>query len=138
MAIQEIYADIILPLAAAGIYTYRVPQSMRENIIPGMRVIVPFGSKKFYSGIVRKLHQSPPDGFKIRDIESLLDPFPIVNPYQLEVWVWISVYYLCTPGEVMKAALPSGLKAESSTKFYPVKMPDLDILLSAEENIILA
>ena len=138
MAIQDIYADIILPLAAAGMYTYRVPQSMRENIIPGMRVIVPFGSKKFYSGIIRKLHQSPPDGFKIRDIESLLDPFPIVNPYQLEFWEWISEYYLCTPGEVMKAALPSGLKPESTTKFYLVKIPEKDMLLSAEENKILS
>ncbi len=138
MAIQDIYADIILPLAAAGMYTYRVPQSMRENIIPGMRVIVPFGSKKFYSGIVRKLHQSPPDGFKIRDIESLLDPFPIVNPYQLEFWEWISEYYLCTPGEVMKAALPSGLKPESTTKFYLVKIPEKDMLLSDEENKILS
>jgi primosomal protein N' (replication factor Y) len=138
MAIQEIYADIILPLAAAGVYTYRVPQSMRENIISGMRVIVPFGSRKFYSGIVRKLHQSPPDGFKIRDIESLLDPFPIVNPYQLEFWEWISEYYLCTPGEVMKAALPSGLKAESSTKFYLIKIPEKDMMLSAEENKILS
>src|SRR4030042_2974099 len=130
MAIQDIYADIILPLAAAGMFAYRVPQSIRENIIPGMRVIVPFGSKKFYSGIVRKLHQSPPDGFKIRDIESLLDPFPIVNPYQLDFWEWISEYYLCTPGEVMKAALPSGLKAESSTKFYLIKIPEKDMLLS--------
>jgi primosomal protein N' (replication factor Y) len=137
MAIQDVYADIILPLAAAGIYTYRVPQGMKENIMPGMRVIVPFGSRKFYSGIVRKLHQSPPDGFKIRDIESILDHFPIVNPYQFEFWEWISEYYLCTPGEVMKAALPSGLKPESSTRFYLVKIPGKDILLSAEENRIL-
>jgi primosomal protein N' (replication factor Y) len=137
MAIQDIYADIILPLAAAGVYTYRVPENLRENIIPGMRVIVPFGSKKFYSGIVRKLHHSPPDGFKIRNIESLSDPFPIVNPCQLEFWEWISDYYLCTPGEVMKAALPSGLKPESSTKFYLVKITGKNMLLSAEENKML-
>jgi len=138
MSSKDTYADIILPVPAVGMFTYRVPPGLSENIIPGMRVIVPFGSRKFYTGIVRKLHESPPDGFKIRDIESIQDPFPVVNSFQLEFWQWISEYYLCTQGEVMKAALPSGLKPESMTKFYPVKMPDNDMLLSAEENKILA
>jgi primosomal protein N' (replication factor Y) len=137
MAIQDIYADIILPVPAEGIFTYRIPGSIRDNIVPGMRVIVPFGSRKFYTGIVRKVHHTPPDGFKIRDIESVLDPLPIVNSFQMEFWEWISDYYLCQQGEVMKAALPSGLKPESMTRLFLIRMPDKDVLLSAEENRIL-
>jgi primosomal protein N' (replication factor Y) len=137
MAIEDVYADIIMPVPAAGTFTYRIPSSVKENIIPGMRVIVPFGSRKYYSGIVRKIHHSPPGGFKIRDIESTLDPFPIVNSYQLEFWEWISEYYLCTIGEVMNAALPSGLKPESKTEFYLVKKPGKDMILSAEEGKML-
>ena len=134
MANQGIFADIILPLPAAGIFTYHVPDSLKGNIFPGMRVIVPFGSRKFYSGIVKKIHQAPPQGFKIRDIESAVDPFPIVNSYQLEFWEWISGYYLCTLGEVLKAALPSGLKLESETKLFLIRMPGKEIMLSSEES----
>jgi primosomal protein N' (replication factor Y) len=134
MANQDIFADIILPLPTAGIFTYHVPEIMKGNITPGMRVVVPFGSRKFYSGIVKKVHQAPPQGFKIRDIESATDPFPIVNSYQIEFWEWISDYYLCTQGEVLKAALPSGLKTESETKLYLINMPGKDMLLSSEEN----
>lgn len=107
-------------------------------MITGMRVIVPFGSRKFYSGIVKKIHQNPAEGFKIRDIESVMDPFPIVNSFQLEFWEWISDYYLCKQGEVMKAALPSGLKPESETKLYLIKMPGKEMVLSAEENKLIA
>jgi primosomal protein N' (replication factor Y) (superfamily II helicase) len=134
MANQDIFADIILPLPATGIFTYHIPDRMKGNIIPGMRVIVPFGSRKFYSGIVKKIHQDPPQGFKIRDIESAIDPFPVVNSYQLDFWEWISGYYLCTQGEVLKAALPSGLKAESETKLFLMKMPEREMVLSAEES----
>lgn len=135
--LMDSYADIILPLPAAGTFTYRVPDSMKGKIIPGMRVFVPFGSRKFYSGIIKKIHQFPPEGFKIRDIESAIDPFPIVHSFQLEFWEWISGYYVCTQGEVLKAALPSGLKPESETKLYLITMPVKDMLLSAEESKII-
>ena len=137
MANQEIFADIILPLPTAGIFTYRVPDGLTGKIIPGTRVIVPFGSRKFYSGIIKRIHQTPPAGVKVRDIESAVDPFPIVNSHQLKFWEWISGYYLCTQGEVMKAALPSGLKPESETKLFLIRIPEKEVMLSVEENKLL-
>lgn len=134
MVNQDIFADIILPLPVTGMFTYRVPEGMTGKIIPGMRVIVPFGSRKFYSGIIRKVHQTPPQGFKIRDIESVMDHFPIVNSYQLDFWEWISGYYLCTQGEVLKAALPSGLKPESEAKLFLIRKPGEEIMISPEER----
>jgi primosomal protein N' (replication factor Y) len=138
MAIQNTYADIILPVPAEGTFTYRIPENLVDKIIPGIRVIVPFGSRKFYTGIVQKLHNSPPEGFRIRDIDSVHDNIPLVNQYQMEFWEWISDYYLCTEGEVMKAALPSGLKPESITELFLVRAPDENISLSAEEDRILS
>jgi primosomal protein N' (replication factor Y) (superfamily II helicase) len=137
MAVREIYADIILPVPAEGTFTYRIPDGLRDKIAPGMRVIVPFGSRKFYTGIIRRLHDTAAEGFKIREIESVQDIMPVVNSLQMEFWEWISEYYLCTYGEVMKAALPSGLKPESITELFLVRIPDGNMLLSAEENKIL-
>jgi len=137
MANQEVYADIILPIPAEGTFTYRIPEGLIGKVMPGMRVIVPFGSRKFYTGIVRKLNNSPPEGFKIRDIEAVQDIMPIVNPHQMEFWKWISDYYLCTQGEVMKAALPSGLKLESMARLLIERLPNEDEQLTSEEYKIL-
>lgn len=138
MTAKDVYADIILPVPAEGTFTYRIPEDLVDKVVPGMRVIVPFGSRKFYTGIVRKLHNSPPEGFRIRDIESVQDNIPLVNPHQMEFWEWISDYYLCTKGEVMKAALPSGLKPESMSELFLIRYPEKnDIPLSEEENEIL-
>jgi primosomal protein N' (replication factor Y) len=102
------FADIILPLAVRGRFTYRVPKAMSGKIAPGMRVRVPFGGRNLYSGIVCKVHDASPDVKNIRDIVSILDEIPIISGSQLKLWQWISEYYLCNEGEVMKAALPSG------------------------------
>src|SRR4030042_6979963 len=115
MVNKEKFADIILPLAVSGTFTYRVPDKLAAQVKTGMRVIVPFGPRKFYSGIIFKLHHSPPAGFQIREIKSVIDPFPVVNAFQLDFWNWIMEYYLSTPGEVMKASIPAGLKLESET-----------------------
>ncbi|MGL5618804.1 MAG: replication restart helicase PriA [Tannerellaceae bacterium] len=110
------YADIILPLPLDNRYTYRVPADMQAHIGQGYRVIVPFGKKRFYTGIVLNLHDNAPtDGFEMKEIFSLLDEEPIVTPLQLGFWQWIANYYLCKLGDVYKAALPSGLKLESET-----------------------
>lgn len=117
-----LYADVILPLSLQGVYTYSVPADMETSLSAGSRVIVQFGKKKFYTAIVSKVYQ--PDEFKdnIKEITSLLDPHPIVTPLQLKFWEWISSYYICTLGDVFKAALPSALKLESET--YVIANPD--------------
>jgi primosomal protein N' (replication factor Y) len=138
MTAQDVYADIILPVPAEGTFTYRIPDDLTDKVVSGVRVIVPFGSRKFYTGIVRKLHNSPPEGFRIRDIESVQDNIPLVNQHQMEFWEWISDYYLCTKGEVMKAALPSGLKPESMSEIFLIRYPEKnDVPVSEEENKIL-
>ena len=109
------FADIILPLAVKGTFTYIIPDELTEKIVPGSRVLVQFGNTKLYSGIVAGIHDNTPSGINIRSVNRLLDPFPVVNAFQLKFWSWISDYYMCTIGEVMKAALPSDLCLEGVT-----------------------
>ena len=107
------FAETLLPLAIPGTYTYRVPEGMRLSI--GMRVLVPFGRKKIYTAIITSLHDMEPKGYDVKEILGTLDEKPILRHPQLEFWQWISDYYLCSMGEVYKAAVPSGLKVESET-----------------------
>jgi primosomal protein N' (replication factor Y) len=88
---------------------------MQSSLRVGSRVVVPFGRRKFYTAIVTSLTPIAPQGMEIKEISQLLDEEPIVRHPQLKYWEWISDYYLCTIGEVMRAALPSGLKLESET-----------------------
>lgn len=111
------YAQIIIPLPIAGDFTYIVPESMQARIGMGQRVIVPFGKRHYYTGVVAGLSPvAPPDGFQLKEIAILLDDKPIVRPQQIRLWRWMADYYLCTVGEVFKAALPAGLKIESETR----------------------
>ena len=112
----EQYADVILPLPLAGYFTYNIPDELRDQITPGSRVIVQFGVKKFYSALVRTIHTNKPEGYNTKPIEYLIDPLPIVPIECFPFWEWIAGYYHCTIGEVLKAALPSGLKLESETR----------------------
>ena len=107
------FAETLLPLAIPGTYTYRVPEGMRLSI--GMRVLVPFGRKKIFTAIVTSLHDREPKGYDVKEILGTLDDKPILRHPQLEFWQWIADYYLCSMGEVYKAAVPSGLKVESET-----------------------
>jgi primosomal protein N' (replication factor Y) len=109
------FADIILPFAVKGFFTYRIPGELDGRIYPGSRVLIQFGNRKLYSGIIFKIHNNSPEGFKIRPISKVLDEVPVVNEIQLKFWSWISEYYMCSIGEVMKAALPSDLCLEGVT-----------------------
>ena len=109
------FADIILPLAVKGRFTYSIPDHMTGSVTPGVRVLVQFGNKKVYSGIVCRLHNDSPGCENIRPLLKLHDPFPVVNELQLKHWQWISDYYICPEGEVMKAAVPSALFPEGET-----------------------
>ncbi|MDR1668036.1 MAG: primosomal protein N' [Bacteroidales bacterium] len=109
-------ADVILPLAMPQNFTYAVPDGLRVQV--GMRVVAPVGPRKFYSGIVEKVHENMPANFAVKELVCTLDEQPVVNAYQLNLWRWIASYYMCTLGEVMKAAIPSGLKLESATCVY--------------------
>ena len=88
---------------------------MKEGVQAGCRVVVPFGRKKFYTGIVNNVHYLRPTAYEVKDVVTVLDAHPILLPVQFKFWKWLSDYYLCTQGDVYKAALPSGLKLESET-----------------------
>jgi len=115
-ATVQTYVTVILPLALPKEYTYHVPLEMVEQIQPGIRVEVQFGKNKLYSALVYKVLDEKPEAYTPKPIVSVLDDSPIVTEKQFTFWKWIAKYYCCTVGEVMNAALPSGLKLASETK----------------------
>ena len=104
------YADLILPVPLQGVFTYAVPEGMTIGV--GCRVMVTFGRNKTYLGIVARLHDRKPEGYEVKFLQQVIDTSPIVTESQLRLWQWISDYYLSPIGDVYKAALPGGLKAE--------------------------
>jgi primosomal protein N' (replication factor Y) (superfamily II helicase) len=129
------YVDLILPLALSRLYTYSVPDEYIINLEVGKRVVVQFGKKKLYSAIIYKVHELAPEKYQTKNILQVIDDYPIVSQNQISFWEWIAEYYMCTLGEVMKAALPSGLKMESET--YICRSENQDISLSENEEILL-
>lgn len=131
------YVDVIMPLPIAGQYTYSCPDEMGNRILPGCRVVVPFGRKKFYTGIVTRVHDEAPMAYETKDVSELLDEQPILLDQQYKFWQWLSDYYLCTLGDVYKAALPSGMKLESETLVvYNRDFEAIDPLPEKEQRIL--
>ena len=110
------YADVILPLPLDGLFTYAVPAAVEGILQRGMRVLVPFGRSKSYVGIVSRLHDEKPEGYAVKPLSVVMDDAPVLLESQLRQWEWIADYYMSPIGEVMKAALPAGLKAEEGYK----------------------
>lgn len=132
------FADILLPLAMPAPLTYRLPESLAATAATGCRAVVPLGPRKYYAGIIVRLHDEEPDnGIGLKDVADLIDTRPMLLPAQWELWQWIAQYYMCTPGEVMKAALPSGLKLESETTVALAETAGPDTALTAAESRLL-
>ncbi len=110
------FVDVILPVPLDGFFTYSVPSSANEQVEVGKRVLVPFGRNKTYVGIIASMHHQQPEGYQTKDILQVLDSTPMLLGNQLRLWQWIADYYMSPIGEVFKAALPSGLKAEDGYK----------------------
>lgn len=134
------YVSVLLPLAVTGSYTYSLPEEMAEQVEVGSRVVVQFGQRRYYTGIVTALHEeNPQPGVRLKPVTDLLDSRPVLLPAQLRLWQWMAHYYMCTEGEVMKAALPAGLKIGSETKVALAEESDApDALLSGRERQILS
>jgi len=109
------FIDVILPIPLEKLFTYSITVSEADFLKPGMRVSVPFGKSKIYTGIAYNIHNNKPLVYEAKEIHQILDEFPIVNPIQLKLWNWIAKYYMCTLGDVMRAALPSAFMLESET-----------------------
>lgn len=135
------FADLILPIPVPKLFTYRVPREMAEILKIGARVIVPFGKNngRVFTAVIARLHNSPPTGYQARYITEVLDEYPLVTGYQLELFRWMAEYYMCCVGDVMNIALPSGLKISSQSKVqvnpdfdYPELLTEFEVVLLTE------
>lgn len=133
------YADIILPVFFGNTYTYKVPQEWQNTNLIGIRVLVQFGAKKVYTGIVKNMHNNAPEAYSTKDIIEVLDVFPFVNNLQLEFIERISTYYICNQGDVLNITLPSGFKlsSESIIQINPSFTEDLNIELNEIESQVI-
>src|SRR6476469_7574888 len=110
----KLWAEIILPLAIPKTYTYAIPPGTSGKLIPGCRVEVVFGKNKKYGGIVKSISSIAPP-YETKEIVNVIDEEPVIYAQQLQLWNWISEYYMCSEGEVMNAALPAHLKLSSES-----------------------
>ncbi|HQG66987.1 MAG TPA: primosomal protein N' [Paludibacteraceae bacterium] len=132
------YIEVILPLPLPNTFTYAVPEADENSIQQGMRVVVPFGKKKLYSGIVYYVHILRPETtYQIKEIVGILDEKPILRRPQIKFWEWIANYYQAHLGEVYQSALPAGLKLESETLVRVKPDFDTNVHFSEREKKIL-
>ncbi len=131
------FVEVILPLAIAKQYTYRVPLELNDKIAVGVRVIVQFGKNKIYSALVNRISQEAPAQYEAKYILDIVDEHPIVHEKQFELWHWISEYYMCYVGDVMQAALPAALKMASETKIIASEDPSLDRSLVSDKGYLI-
>ncbi len=108
------FAEVILPIPVRERFTYRIPEGADREVVPFMRVIVPLGKHKQSLALVTAIHSAPPSLLNVKEILSLPDEQPVIHPINFELWKWISRYYLCPEGDVMKAAIPAALQPEKS------------------------
>ncbi|MGJ5641422.1 replication restart helicase PriA [Formosa sp. S-31] len=131
------FIDVILPIPVENLFTYIITEAEAGFLQSGMRVAVPFGKSKVYTAIVKTVHNTPPVIYEAKQIHQILDEKPIVTATQLKLWDWMSSYYLCAVGDVMRAALPNAFILESETLIS--KNPDkiiIDTDLKDDEFLI--
>ncbi|HAP68734.1 MAG TPA: primosomal protein N', partial [Flavobacteriales bacterium] len=132
------FVEVILPLPLAGTFTYRVPRTLEQEVQIGKRVTIPFGRRKLYTGIIHQIHDRPPTNYQAKYVDGLLDDEPVIFDDQLDFWNWMRQYYMCHLGDVMNAAIPSGLKlsSESRLTIHPDYDGSLDDLEPEEMDIL--
>lgn len=131
------YVDVILPLPLEGTFTYSVPEPMVAQVRMGVRVLVPLGRSKTYTAMAVQLHSEKPE-FETRPIIQVIDAEPVLIKQQLRLWQWISTYYMSPIGDVFKAALPAGLKAEENYRPKTVRCVTLPANLRSEQSLHMA
>ena len=110
------FADVVLPIPIPQLYTYRIPKEFKIIAKTGIRVIIQFGRQRVITGIIDRIHETPPNVYAAKPILDILDGEPIVTPIQVKAMKWMASYYMCTYGEVINAGLPSGLKLSSESR----------------------
>ena len=133
---MSIYVEVVLPIALPKTFVYSIAQELESKVKIGLRVAVPFGKGKTQAGMILEIYSKAPEGIEFKDVFYLLDDYPIVTQTHIRFWKWISEYYMCTLGEVFRAALPSGMRLESEMIFSVSKKPPLLDSLSQDETDI--
>ncbi|PKP40206.1 MAG: primosomal protein N', partial [Bacteroidetes bacterium HGW-Bacteroidetes-13] len=134
---MKYFVDVILPLPLPKPFTYEINLDEAKFIKPGMRIAVPFGKSKIITGLAQVVHDIPPETYETKEIYQILDNEPIVNEIQLKLWEWMASYYLCTQGEILRAALPGTLLLESETKIFRTTLSIDETVLNDDEYQIL-
>jgi primosomal protein N' (replication factor Y) len=109
------FIDVILPIPLQKAFTYHITEAEAKFLKPGIRVAVPFGKSKIYTALAYKIHDNPPTAYEPKTIHQILDEKPVVTEMQMKHWEWIASYYLCSLGEVTRAAMPNAFILESET-----------------------
>lgn len=124
--IMQHFVKVILPIPLEKQFTYKITDEESKLLSSGMRVAVPFGKSKIYTGLVHSIHTNPPEVYEAKPIHQILDDNPLVNEIQLKHWQWIADYYMCTLGEVFRSAVPSAFLLESETLILLNKNGEVD------------
>jgi primosomal protein N' (replication factor Y) (superfamily II helicase) len=137
---ETLFADLLLPVPIPRFFTYRIPLHFNAHVLSGQRAIVQFGDRKIITGIIVRLHHEPPKEYEAKYILEILEDYAVLRDTQLKFFQWMAEYYACTMGEVLNAALPSGLKLSSESRVQI--NPNLDLegsmeLFSEKELILL-
>ena len=128
------YVDVILPLPLEGTFTYSLPEALADKVCLGVRVLVPLGKSKTYTAMAVRVHEDAPE-FKTRDILQVIDAEPVMLDRQMRLWEWIATYYMAALGDVFKAALPAGLKAEENYRPKTVRCVTLPASLRSDQSL---
>ena len=133
-----VFIDVIVPVPLPGLFTYFAEEEIVHQLGVGKRVVVKFGRGKLYTAIIHTIHNNPPKNYQAKAIDFVLDDFPIVDEVQLKMWEWISSYYMCSLGEVMGAALPSGFKLVNETKVLLNETQKTDLSNLSDKEYLVA
>ncbi len=137
---ETLFAELLLPVPIPKLFTYRVSRAHKEKILVGQRAIVQFGDRKILTGLIAKIHDKPPGDYEAKYILEILDDYPVVTDVQFKLFHWIADYYMCSMGEVMNAAMPSGLKlsSESRVQLHPAfNLEESTLEFSDKESMLL-
>lgn len=135
---ETLFVEVILPLSLAINYTYRVPFELNERVAVGKRVVVQFGKHKIYTALVKNISNQPPEVYEAKYIIDVVDEQPVITEKQFQFWDWITSYYLCNEGDVMSAALPTGLKLASETILVLRDELPTELNLTEKETLIVS
>src|SRR5438128_1435135 len=115
------FAEVAIPVAVHGTFTYAIPPELRDAVRLGSRVEVPFGAKR-NTGFVVALSDQAPEGSRIKPIRAVLDDEePALLPEIIDLCRWAAEYYIAPLGEMLRVALPANMAARGKREIVLVE-----------------